>query len=104
MIDAHSILQELNDRRDQEVLAIVRRFALTADDLMRILTAPALTPANVQDYLNKCTKEELANHFYISGLVKLSEAVTEAQKNHEQQPTPAEAGAIEAGSDEGQPS
>ena len=104
MIDASSILQELNERRDQEVLAIVRKFALTADDLMRILTAPALTPANVQDYLNKCTKEELAQFFYISGLVKLGETVEAAQNSHEQQSAPAKTSSTEAGSDEGHPS
>lgn len=35
--------------------------------------APTINANTVQAYLNKCSKEQLAIHFYTSGLVKLAE-------------------------------
>lgn len=104
MIDGKSILDEMVQRRNEEILAITTKYGLSAEDLLHLMTAPALTPDNVQDYLNNCTKEQLAQHFYISGLVKLAETAEAAQKTHEQQPAPAQTSSSEAGSYEGQPS
>lgn len=40
-----------------------------------------LNDQNVQEYLNRCTKDQLARFFYVSGLVKLGEIVQRVRSN-----------------------
>lgn len=46
---------------------------------------PVVTAESVQMYLNQCTKEQLAKHFYTSGLIKIAEITKEehARKQHQ---------------------
>lgn len=53
--------------------------------LIEKIQQPALTRASVQAYMNQCSKEELATHFYASGLVKLAEITKEANERKKQQ-------------------
>jgi hypothetical protein len=57
----------------------------TAIQLQGILNTPALTPENIQIYLDHCTKEQLATHFYTSGLVKLAETTKQTHDTRKQQ-------------------
>lgn len=67
----------------QRIKELLKQHNLTVDQLTIRLAAPMLTPVNVQRYLNNCSKQELATHFYSSGLVKLAEL--SAQINGRQQ-------------------
>lgn len=57
----------------QAVMKVVNGYELNAQSLKKILEAPAFTHANVQAYLNQCTKDQLAQLFYMSSLVKVHE-------------------------------
>ena len=46
---------------------------------------PRVTSDTVQTYLNQCTKEQLAHHFYASGLIKLAEITQQAHADRKQQ-------------------
>lgn len=64
----------------KEILSLFRNNGISSiASLEHILRTPALTPQNIQSYLNQCTKEELANYFYSSGLTKLAEINQYAQ-------------------------
>lgn len=54
-------------------------------DLEAALSKPAVTPQAVQTYLNQCSKEVLATHFYTSGLVKLAEIAEKANARKQEQ-------------------
>lgn len=69
-------------------MKILKANGLTADTLdyaLKHAVAPALTPTTVQTYLNQCSKEQLAHHFYASGLVKLAEITQQAHADRKQQ-------------------
>lgn len=55
----------------------------TALTHLEIPTPP--TKEAVQSYLNQCSQEQLAHHFYASGLVKLVETTKQANADHKQQ-------------------
>lgn len=77
-----------------EVMQLLREYGITPTGLREVLETPALTSANVQTFLNRCTKEELAILFYTSGLVKLTEIVKQAHEAKQQQPQPRESTAV----------
>lgn len=56
-----------------------------AEELKELLLPPVLDPAIVQIYLNDCSKEKLATHFYTSGLVKLAEITQQTHATRKQQ-------------------
>lgn len=68
----------------ERLVATAKQHNVTdADRLVAVVTAPALTTENVQRYLDNCTKERLATHFYASGLVKLAEISTKVLSERE---------------------
>lgn len=69
----------------QEIMKIVRGYGMSAEQLEAALKAPAVTTASVQGYLNQCSKEQLAIHFYTSGLVKIAEIAKHAHAAKQQQ-------------------
>lgn len=62
-------------QESRDILKAVRSYKMTADQLKMALAAPALTHQNVQHYLNQCSKEQLAELFFNSGLAKITEMV-----------------------------
>lgn len=73
----------------RDILATVRSYKLTADQLRTVLAAPALTHENVQLYLNRCSRFVLSQLFYNSGLVKVAELAQENARNAQQEKAPA---------------
>jgi len=61
--------------RIRSFMAIVDEYSLEPEGLARALSTPALTPANVQEYLNSCTSGQLAGLFYSSGIAKIIEQI-----------------------------
>ena len=102
---SQSQIQEYFIQQDAKFREIIKKYQLTPEALEALILAPALTMPNVQLFLNDCTKEELANLFYTTGLVKLAEIVEAKQAqhvSHESNPVPP-AGSSEAVPHEGQP-
>lgn len=66
-------------------MQILAEYGLTPETLRHTLDLPALTPENVQRFLNSSTQEELATYFYTSGLAKLAD--TPQQINVDPEPT-----------------
>lgn len=77
-----TLLDEHNQTRNQQLLELINRYDLTAEKLEVLLKAPAFTKENVLLYLNACTTNELAQLFYQTGLVKLSEIVDQQHQAH----------------------
>jgi len=67
-----------------KMIAVVKKYRLTAKKLADVLATPALTPENVQRYLDSCTQEELARHFYTSGLVILAKIAGQVSQQHKE--------------------
>lgn len=57
----------------QQMKKLLEQHNITVEQLEARLAMPLLTPDNVQKFLNRCSKQELAGYFYASGLVKLAE-------------------------------
>lgn len=56
-----------------QAMQVLKSYGMNVEQLKAALAAPALTQQNVQMYLNQCSKEHLAELFYISGLAKIAE-------------------------------
>lgn len=89
--EAYTVLHLLEEHKVspeglKEILEVLRANNISSTaTLEKILHTPALTPQNIQTYLNRCTKEELANYFYASGLTKLAEITQQAHERKQQQ-------------------
>lgn len=71
------------------VMKILEDNNISPDELETALTHPEIptppTKEAVQIYLNQCSQEQLAKHFYASGLIKLAEITQEANAKRKQQ-------------------
>lgn len=64
------------------VMKVLQERNIAPENLEAILNAPkTITSADVQSFLNRSTKEELARYFYTSGLVKLAAIAQQVQSN-----------------------
>jgi hypothetical protein len=68
-----------------QAMQVLKAYGLTPETLETALKVPAMTAHNIQTYLNQCTKEQLATHFYTSGLVKLTETIQQANDRKQHQ-------------------
>lgn len=75
-----------------QVMQLLKTHNLDLAGLTDILTGKVHLPIptsvfirSVQTYLNNCTKEELAAHFYTSGMAKLAEMARRIQANQQAQ-------------------
>ena len=66
-----------------QAMQILKEHNLTVEQLKYTLSLPALTFDNVQQFLYRCSRDELAKLFYNSGLVKLSEML-QVQKSKQE--------------------
>lgn len=82
--EAHVVMKLLAERNvtPADLTAILNIFRSAGINsvarLGEALSAPALTEQNIQSYLNQCSKEKLASHFYTSGLIKIAEIAKHA--------------------------
>lgn len=67
--------------RMKAFMAIIDQYGLEPDGLAQALAAPALIKENVQEYLNNCTPDQLAEFFYKSGIVKIIEQLQVNKQN-----------------------
>lgn len=51
----------------------LKELGLDLNALKRLMLLPVVSPETVQEYLNKCSHQQLMKHFYSSGLVKIKE-------------------------------
>lgn len=66
-----------------KMIAVIKEHKIkSAAKLDQALRVPPLTMENVQLYLNGCSKDQLAQHFYISGLHILQQIAGEASQQH----------------------
>lgn len=77
--------QEYFVQQDAKFRAIISKYNLTPEALEALIKSPALNKANVQIYMNGLSKQELAQLFYTTGLVKLAETVEAAQAKQNDQ-------------------
>lgn len=88
--EAKAVMKLLAERNvtSADLTAILNVFRTaginSVDRLGAVLSTPALTEQNVQIYLNQCSKEKLASHFYTSGLIKLAEIAKHATERKQQ--------------------
>ena len=78
----------------QDIMKLLRAHDLDIVGLTAKLSSTPLTPINVQLFLNQCTKDQLAQFFYTSGLIKLAEIAQQAHANQQQATQPREQHAI----------
>lgn len=67
-----------------QVMKFLDEQHLDLEGLKARLSVPPLTSQSVQEFLNDCTKEQLARLFYISGLTKLAEIAKQTNDNKQQ--------------------
>lgn len=91
-MNLQSIHDEFMQQELEKLKAVIQKYQLTAERIEALAMTPALTYGNVQSFLNECTKEQLADLFYTSGLVKLAEAIEKAQPSHATSPQSAPPG------------
>lgn len=67
-----------------QIMQLLKEYELDLAGLKTTLSMPALTPINVQLFMNQCTKDQLARFFYTSGLVKLAEIAKQTHDSQQQ--------------------
>lgn len=87
--EAYTVMKALKEADIPAGLAVVMIGILKSEGVRGVVELqqklkPAITPHTIQDYLNNCSKEQLAKHFYASGLVKIAE-ITKAHADRKQQ-------------------
>lgn len=69
----------------QDIMKLLRAHGLDLSSLTAKLSVTPLTDHTVQEFLNQCSKEQLARFFYISGLSKLAEIAKQTHDHQQQQ-------------------
>ena len=89
-LDAKSIIDAAANQAVLEILSVVQAHGLTASSLRDRLNQPVFSKQNIQHYLNHCTNEQLAAHFYEAAVQKVIESVVRNQSkaNTQNAPTP----------------
>lgn len=80
-LDAKAIIDLATNQAVLEILSVVQAHGLTASTLRDRLAQPIFSQQNIQHYLNHCSNEQLAHHFYEAGIRKVIEA---AERNQAQ--------------------
>ena len=87
-LDAKSIIDAAANQAVLEILSVVQAHGLTASSLRDRLNQPVFSKQNIQHYLNHCTNEQLAAHFYEAGIQKVIETAAKHQAKTQNAPTP----------------
>lgn len=89
-LDAKTIIDATANQAVLEILSVVQAHGLTASSLRDRLNQPVFSKQNIQHYLNQCTNEQLAAHFYEAAVQKVIESAVRNQSkaNTQNAPTP----------------
>jgi len=67
-----------------QAMQVLKRHNLTVEQLDAALSRPVLSFESVQQYLNTCSREQLAKLFYNSSLIKIAELLSQAKQKEKE--------------------
>lgn len=72
--------EQSEETRIAGIIGFANKYKLSANQLEKLINAPAMNKENILLYMSACTPEELAQLFYQTGLIKLMEMVDKNQQ------------------------